>query len=47
MSKLITAVRRTFSPPYTEPEVHFHQGQADDHPEVCYEGDCPRPQLSA
>ena len=47
MSKLLAAVRRTFSTPYTEPEVHFHQGQTEDFPEVCYDGDCRRPQLSA
>ena len=46
MSKLFAAVRRTFSTPYTEPEVHFHQGQTNDSPEVCFDGACGRPQLS-
>ena len=46
MSKLFAAVRRTFSTPYTEPEVHFHQGTTDDTHEVCYDGACERPQLS-
>jgi len=46
MSKLLAAVRRTFSTPYTEPEVHFHQGQTNDSPEVCFDGACGRPQLS-
>ena len=48
MSKLFAAVRRTFSTPYAEPEVHFHQGHDDAFPEVCYdEGACSRPRLQA
>ena len=46
MSKLFAAVRRTFSTPYTEPEVQVHPGQTDVAPEVCYDGTCRRPQLS-
>ena len=45
MSKLVSALRRTFVTPYTEPAVHFHQGQAEDFPEVCHDGACARPRL--
>jgi hypothetical protein len=45
MSKLLAAVRRTFSTPDSEPEVHFHQGTSDNFPEVCHDGSCRRPQL--
>ena len=48
MSKLFSALRRTFDRPYTEPTVHFHQGQDDSFPEVCHdEGACSRPRLQA
>ena len=48
MSKLFSALRRTFDRPYTEPTVHFHQGHDDRFPEVCYdEGACSRPRLQA
>ena len=48
MSKLFSALRRTFDRPYTEPEVHFHQAQDEGYPEVCYDEDtCRRPRLQA
>jgi hypothetical protein len=48
MSKLLSALRRPFDRPYTEPTVHFHQGQSDDFPEVCHDEDtCRRPRLQA
>jgi hypothetical protein len=46
MSKLVAALRRTLGTPQSEPEVHFHQGQTDNAPEVCYDGNCRRPRLS-
>ena len=36
MSKLLTAIKRTFGDSCSEPPVHFHQGTSDDFPEVCY-----------
>ena len=48
MSKLLNALKRTLRRrPTREPDVHFHQGTTDDSPEVCYDGACQRPQLSA
>jgi len=45
MTKIVAAIRRTLAPPYTEPDVHFHQGTTEAFPEVCYDGTCRRPQL--
>ena len=42
--RIVAALRRAINPPYHEPEVHFHS--ADGSPEVCYDADCARPQLS-
>jgi hypothetical protein len=42
--RIVDALRRAINPPYQEPPVHFHQ--ADGSPEVCYDADCVRPQLS-
>ena len=47
MTKLLTALRRTLNPPYTEPAVHFHAAESDDYPEICYDGNrCPRPRFT-
>jgi hypothetical protein len=42
--RIVTALQRVLNPPYQEPPVHFHQ--ADGSPEVCYDANCVRPQLS-
>jgi len=45
---IATARHPRFDRPYTEPTVHFHQGQDDSFPEVCHdEGACSRPRLQA
>jgi hypothetical protein len=46
MSKMIAAFRRTLVGAYTEPPVHFHQGQTEESPEVCYDAACRRPRLA-
>ena len=46
MTMLLRALKRAFGDtPYTEPPVHFHQGEHEDYPEVCYDGACERPRL--
>ena len=42
--RIVDALRRAINPPYQEPAVHFHA--ADGSPEVCYDADCTRPELS-
>ena len=46
MSKLISAVKRTFAGSSAAQHVHFHQGTTEHLPEVCHEGGCDRPRLS-
>jgi hypothetical protein len=43
--QIVDAIKRAFDRSYQEPAVHFHA--ADGNPEVCYDLDCERPQLSA
>ena len=45
MSKLVSAIKRSFGGSSIESTVHFHQGTHETSPEVCFEGACSRPQL--
>jgi len=45
--QIVDAIKRALDRSYQEPAVHFHAGGYSGHPEVCYDVDCGRPQLSA
>jgi hypothetical protein len=42
--RIADALRRAFSAPYQEPSPHFHAHSGN--PEVCFEQNCARPQLT-
>lgn len=46
MSKIISALKRTFGTFELGTPVHFHQGSSAGHPEVCHNAACGRPRLS-
>ena len=48
MTKLLNALKRTLGDAqHSEPTPHFHASSSEQFPEVCFEGDCERPQLTA
>jgi hypothetical protein len=47
MARIISTLNSILRSEYREPEVHFHATSYEDRPEVCYEGSCSRPRLSA